>query len=160
MLGSEKNGLLKLLLKCCKHFDIFSTIPYVRNKNTKQFVLKSTKCLNHIKLKFYMCTLYSLLYLLQLIHVSPKLSLPLLVQGFHYLVFYSVSTYSLFHLIQNSKASVGLLNGLLLFEGKNSQASTYILIFTKYLKQNHNWFSKNLKCNLTDFSYWFVKVQG
>lgn len=118
MLGSEKIGLLKWLLKCRKHLDLLSTIPFTWDTKTQKFVLKSTRQLNFIKLKCYFATLYVSCYVVQSISVSSKLPLPRLLQCLFYLIFFGVGTFALFHQSVKSKDIVGLLNGMMLFESK------------------------------------------
>ncbi len=118
MLGSEKFVILELLLKCQKHLDYWSTIPFRWNEKTQQFVLKSPRTLKHIKIKCFLSLVYMSCYVFQFLHISSKLSLPFQLQCLFYFIFFGVGTYALFHQSNNSKEILGLLNGMLSFESK------------------------------------------
>lgn len=124
MLGpSPKKGLLKLLLNSRRILDLWGTIPYRWQNQSRKFIVKPSKALKRLRWCWYMVILYTLFTGIQIYCILERLTVPLFIQCMFYFIFDCIGVFTIHDQMKYSKETVSLLNGMMTFETRRCRCS-------------------------------------
>ncbi len=121
--GESNKGLLPLLLRSHKIFDIWNILPFKFSPKGHRFQVKNQTNLKRIRQKLLLSSLFTFLSFLQTLHISKAISVPQLLQCCFYILFSSCGCYTIYDQLNNSQDIVAVLNGMLDFEKKQKQGN-------------------------------------
>ncbi len=120
---SKGKGILPLLLRTLKIYDLWNIVPYQYSKKLHKFQVKSQSTQKTIWKKFALVISFTAISLLQTLHIKHAILVPHYLQCWFYILFSSCGCYMSYDQLTKCHDIVALLNGMLMFEQTHKQGT-------------------------------------